>query len=57
MIESSDKDIKIVTVTIFYMFKNIEERLSKKNTDMKDFSKDQIELFTMKNAMLEIENI
>lgn len=57
MIESSDKDIKIVTVTIFYMFKNIEERLSKKSTDMKDFSKDQIELFTMKNAMLEIENI
>ena len=57
MVELIDNYIKIAIITIFHMFKEIEERLSVLIRDMKYTEKTQIKLVEMKTAMYEMKKI
>lgn len=49
-----DKNIKTIVVTIFHMFKKVEEGLNVLSRDIEDTIMTQIKLLDMKNRIYEI---
>lgn len=57
MLELVNKDIKIVDITAFHMFKKLQEILNILRKVVKDTTKTQIELLELKTKMSGIKNI
>lgn len=55
IIELAVKDIKIVFITVFYIFRKLEERLNMLIRGMQDFKRNQIKLLEMKIVTYEMK--
>lgn len=56
MIELIDKIIKVVIITLFYMFKKLEDRFSMLNKDIQIIDKTQIKLLEMRTIMTKMKH-